>query len=842
VRPSSTQQPLVVLLMKCGDVYDVAHDLELEGAIVIRCRDLAGAREAMCERDTDLFVICTQDLGPCIAARDMAYVERYRAPVVMACAEIDEDLVEETIKTGRDVVARDLSNTRDLVRSWLTTGRLYQRVRRLEKELPARAEEMDDLRRFTDELVATLPAQLFIVDEDLRTLFANKTALEDANTELRNVIGRPLMHMLPVAKDGSPLSEAVQRVIAGAGPLKVPGLRIPPHEGQAGDRIVNADVRPCMLSDVGCARVTLDDVTEEWQAEQGRLWEAHKLRNVVDAIGAGLATLDSDLRITWSNRAFTQWFGNAIGMRCNEVCHKDASECVSCPAERALSSSGFESETWKKALPDGSHLTLHSTFVSVPEQDGAASLILFARDITEQADRIEQMQLVERISEAVQGVLELDDLLHLILTCVTTGQAFGFNRAFLFLRNRRTNTLDGRIAVGPASAEDAGRIWGELAARHQTLEDALRDATTTEGVSQTLGHLLRDVSYSLEDRSEIPVRVFSERRAVIIRNASRDERVTPAFFAKFGSNEFVAVPLVSKGNSLGVVIADNLYNGRRITEHDEVLLQTFGSTAGLAIENAEAFADLRESLNTLRSTRRQLIDQTKLAAVGRVAAHIAHEIRNPLATIGGFAHAIRNRPDNVERIKMSSGIIYDEVMRLEHMLSGIMDFSRPTRPVLVCQSVNAAVRKAVGLLAEQMPEGVALEAELDELLPECTFDAAQMQQVIINLVKNAGEAMEQSGGHIVVSTERAEGGNVLRIRDDGPGIPKAIQTKIFEPFFTTKRGGTGLGLAVCRHIVSEHGGDLTIDSSPGAGTSIGIFIPDAAPAIAGVYDDDEDLP
>jgi signal transduction histidine kinase len=290
------------------------------------------------------------------------------------------------------------------------------------------------------------------------------------------------------------------------------------------------------------------------------------------------------------------------------------------------------------------------------------------------------------------------------------------------------------------------------------------------------------------------------------------------------------------------VVADNLYNNRPITERDKALLQMFAGTAGLAIENAEAFADLKDSITSLRRTRRQLVDQTKLAAVGRLAAHIAHEIRNPLATIGGFAHSMKNRPDDRERVKTGAGIIYEEVMRLEHMLSGIMDFSRPTRPLPARQSLNAVVDRTIEMTREHLPENVALSADTDPGLHEISFDAEQITQVVLNLVRNAGDALGPDGGSIVVATRAAPDGAVLTVADDGPGIPGKIRQKIFEPFYSTKRGGTGLGLAVCRHIAAEHGGQMSVDSEEGRGSTFTLSLPDEPPPPDILDEDEEDAP
>ena len=133
--------------------------------------------------------------------------------------------------------------------------------------------------------------------------------------------------------------------------------------------------------------------------------------------------------------------------------------------------------------------------------------------------------------------------------------------------------------------------------------------------------------------------------------------------------------------------------------------------------------------------------------------------------------------------------------------------------------------------AEQFAPAVAVEFSPDTEDPVAAFDAGQIEQVLINLVRNAVEAMGEGGGHIGIATIAEDAAGTIMISDDGPGIARKLQNRIFEPFFTTKKGGTGLGLAVCRQIVAEHGGEMHVESEPGAGATFRIILPfDPPPA------------
>lgn len=208
----------------------------------------------------------------------------------------------------------------------------------------------------------------------------------------------------------------------------------------------------------------------------------------------------------------------------------------------------------------------------------------------------------------------------------------------------------------------------------------------------------------------------------------------------------------------------------------------------------------------------------RLAAVGNAVAFIAHEIRNRLTTIGGYARMIEGRPADPDRVQKQAGIIFQSTSRLEQMLAEVMEYSKPRRPVRTAHLLNDLVRETVAQLAASAPPGVALELALDPATPEIMMDPGAVEQVIINLVRNATEAVGE-GGTVKVSTKPAAGGATLVVADNGPGIPEEVRGRIFEPFFTTKRTGSGLGLSICRKIVSEHGGEISVVSEPGAGTT-----------------------
>jgi len=226
----------------------------------------------------------------------------------------------------------------------------------------------------------------------------------------------------------------------------------------------------------------------------------------------------------------------------------------------------------------------------------------------------------------------------------------------------------------------------------------------------------------------------------------------------------------------------------------------------------------------VKKSRGELEHNRRLAAIGSTVAHVAHEIRNRLVVIGGFARSIARRPEDRLRAEDRSRGIYQEVGKLEDMLEELMDLSRPTRLQPQVHSLNCVVKDAVKMLQEHLPENVTLEVSLASDNPKVSVDAERLERVILNLVRNAAEAMGRRGV-VRVSTQSGSEGARLVIEDEGPGISEEIQENIFEPFFTTKKEGSGLGLAICRQIVTSHGGTIQVESASRQGATFVVILP-----------------
>jgi two-component system NtrC family sensor kinase len=250
-------------------------------------------------------------------------------------------------------------------------------------------------------------------------------------------------------------------------------------------------------------------------------------------------------------------------------------------------------------------------------------------------------------------------------------------------------------------------------------------------------------------------------------------------------------------------------------------------------ELAKAFNDM---IHHLAETQRQLAQADKLASVGRLAAGIAHEINNPLTGVLSYASLLRKRMEHDPSACEDLDVIVRETVRCRGIIRGLLDFSRPTAPAKKPMDLNDVVRRAVSVVMTQLSlNHVDLSLDLASDLPSVFADANQIQQVLVNLLLNAADAIGAEGGRIRATTKHGLSSSIeLLLEDSGRGIPPEDLPRIFEPFFTTKGNhGTGLGLAVSWGIVEAHGGSLEVQSELGHGACFTLRLSTAPPPEGG---------
>jgi two-component system sensor histidine kinase HydH len=301
----------------------------------------------------------------------------------------------------------------------------------------------------------------------------------------------------------------------------------------------------------------------------------------------------------------------------------------------------------------------------------------------------------------------------------------------------------------------------------------------------------------------------------------RPEDILPPEFASFFTPQHSSSPEAGNGQGREKEITVTL-NGRTEsllchinTVHDETTDAYTGQV--LLISN----------LTEVKNLEKVMRENERLAAVGRMAAGVAHEVRNPLSSIKGLALLLKDKFDSDSRDSRTAGLLIQEVERINRTVSELLSFARPASLELQKVFVAEILDETLRLISpDARSSGIETSLETDEDVKPVLGDRDRLNQVFINLMLNAVQSMDK-GGRLTVGARNSDGGDsvIVTVRDTGCGISQENMPQLFYPYFTTKSGGTGIGLAISQKIVSDHRGSIKIDSSPGRGTTVTVELP-----------------
>lgn len=294
-------------------------------------------------------------------------------------------------------------------------------------------------------------------------------------------------------------------------------------------------------------------------------------------------------------------------------------------------------------------------------------------------------------------------------------------------------------------------------------------------------------------------------------------------FLQLGVN--FAFPLISMDRLIGIVFV-NIRQGP--LDHVQLAnLQVLGKQASLAFENALLFKErLRQNERMFRAEQ--------LAIMGQFAAGIAHELRNPLTAIRSTIQYLESEFDQGSDQKKLAHDLLDEVDRLNNIVGNLLSLAKPAESNPDQIDIHPEIVRCVNFIeAKAKSQKVTLKTDFEEDLPKLRFDPAELRQVLLNVMMNGLQAMPKGGilfiktSYLVTGVHDAisDGRIVIRIEDEGTGIPPDLRQRVFEPFFTTKAGGTGLGLAICNSIVKRYNGEIGIEQADKGGTEVKISLP-----------------
>ena len=440
-------------------------------------------------------------------------------------------------------------------------------------------------------------------------------------------------------------------------------------------------------------------------------------------------------------------------------------------------------------------------------------------------NRLSELTLLYQFSNTMLSTIRLNKLMHLILTAITAPSSNLFERAILFLRNEKSNVLQGMLAVNRQLSEGLQIVGGHdaLGSRWDISDEIISRQRSAEFCLQ-----VRLTRIEIDSACPLMHRIVSERSLCQSYDTICQKCPNCHFVRPLCGGPFAVAPLVARDTTIGMIVVDNPDSAHEISSGNLHFLQLFANQAGMAIENSMLYNRIKDAHLNLQDARERLLHGERLAAIGEMAANLAHELKNPLITIGGFAgRLLKSLPAETREHQYADTIVL-EVSRLEKMLAEILAFSRkPTICFNLCD-LEENIRDCLASCATTFEDhNIKLSFFSDARPWPVSGDAHQLKQVFLNLILNACDAMPD-GGHLAVTLEKAPLNKktiiIATVEDTGGGIPKEMLPQIFNPFFTTKHHGTGLGLAIANRIILNHFGSIEVRNT-GQGAAFTITLP-----------------
>jgi len=400
-------------------------------------------------------------------------------------------------------------------------------------------------------------------------------------------------------------------------------------------------------------------------------------------------------------------------------------------------------------------------------------------------ERYNYRETLGELSKAMVNILDLQSLLKKIMETVT--QTMGVDKASLFLLDDEKGGYD---------------LFESKNIKMPASSPLLRKEAPLPGYLQKMREIV--VKEELAKGTNIP-----ELKMVIEQMTSLEAEVS--------------IPLLSKGQLIGIVNLSHKFSKDVYYQEDIELLTTLANQTAISIENARLFEDLKKSKSYIRRADR-------LASLGTLTAGLAHEIRNPLVAIKTLTQLLPERLHDEEFRSHFLNIAAGEVDRISHLVNELLDFARPSIPKLEFEDVNNILDGMILLVStESKKKNVHIEKQYAPDLPSVKVDREQIKQVFLNILLNAIEATPENGKITVKTHSFLKPGMEpyvqVEFKDTGCGIPQEYLEEIFNPFYTTKTTGSGLGLSISNQIVRDHKGYIDVESQKDNGTSFFINLP-----------------
>ncbi len=447
--------------------------------------------------------------------------------------------------------------------------------------------------------------------------------------------------------------------------------------------------------------------------------------------------------------------------------------------------------------------------------------------------KIEELTVLKTVAEALLKATDLRSGLKIFLSGITSGEAFGFNRAVVFLVNNPRHTLEGQFGLGHLNVSSYDSTWERIQREKLTFAEIVENILSeTDEPDNELSKATSRIYIPLKEDFGILAQSVIRRKSFRIQKFGSDHSTDKQVLDIFGGNPCAVVPIISKETALGVVVVDNPVTSRDISDEEISTLETLSYMTAAKIDNLNLQNQLElrvaqlEHVNALlQDNNKYLMETEPLVEAGRLATTIAHEIKTPLVTIGGYAMRAMKEHRNGRDISRDLNVMVEEISRLEELASGVLDFSKKRKLTLETLDLNVLISETLNIVTDKLSYGnIEVVIDLCDRELSVRVDRNRMKQVLFNLIDNAMQAMP-NGGKLDVSTGTNASYRWFKIIDTGCGMSKETVEQLFKPFYTTRSAGCGLGLPVSRRIVDDHGGFLEVESIPGRQSVFTVNLP-----------------
>jgi two-component system NtrC family sensor kinase len=717
-------------------------------------------------------------------------------------------------------------------------------------------EELHESHNYLNNILNGMFAGMLVLDLNYEIVDVNSSFLDEYNISREEVIGHKCYEITHQSNQPCDSSECVcpMRLIAETtSPTQVEHRHVN-LEGE--ERFVEINFFPLFEADGEVGRVVeiIHDVTERVQAEEQARIEAGRAK----AMARIATSLNTHLDVEAVGKAICEEAASAFGVPLVSVCLYDSERDELVPAGQF-------------GTPSINMIDVQSIpceFYCEPIQQSDPVVVFPNIQNTSEFPKLDLFTNLD-IRTLVSAKIQRDEQFIGRMNILTIGEERTFSKDDLTL-------LQGLANQAAIALENARLFQSERDSHHKS--EALRRAalvlTSTMAMDQVLEGILAELqkvvpfdnaSVQLLEKDQLKLvtgRGFSNLADLIgtsfpARGRFRYSRVLetrkpfsktiegPRFDQQNSPEEeqrsWLGVPLLIGDRIIGIITLNKLKPGFYTENHGEIAM-AFAAAAANAIENAQLFRDLQDKMQILKETRNLLVQNEKLAAIGELVSGIAHELNNPISAILLLAQDSLQE-ESTQEIKNNLDKIVSESRRTAKIVRDLLAFSKQRSPDVDLIQLDDVLVYTLDLLRDEIGKNnIKVTTEFSKDMPPVLIDPLQIQQVVINIVNNACQAMaaDPENAYLRITTETGpsiflpESGTpqVVRImfQDSGAGIHTYVLPRVFDPFFTTKPlgQGTGLGLSICHGIVNEHGGHIWVESEFGKGATFFVELPVAS--------------